>query len=184
MSRSLRGCLFFGPFIRHALVRAPLGVAHAGRPIKQASRLRSQLCISCSCVCPSKAHLSLRPQNYQRLIEAKCRTQRRRHEAERARAAGRGRRRRDGCEALEGCIRPQADRAVSGESMPRLTPDGRAVAGGAPTRRPHLGSALTERAGRRHSPHTDMQPHTPGTTHYTPRTIRTPHDACAQFTNP
>ena len=57
----------------------------------------------------------------------------RRHEAEQARTAGRGRRRRDGCEALEGCIQPQADRAVSGERMTRLTPDGRAVAGGAPT---------------------------------------------------
>ena len=56
----------------------------------------------------------------------------RRHEAEQARTAGRGRRRRDGCEALEGCIQPQADRAVSGERMTRLTPDGRAVAGGAP----------------------------------------------------
>ena len=33
------------PFIRHAPVSAPFGVAHAGRPIKQASRLRSQLCI-------------------------------------------------------------------------------------------------------------------------------------------
>ena len=72
----------------------------------------------------------------------------RRHEAEQARTAGCGRRRRDGCEALEGCIQLQADRAVSGERMTRLTPDGRAVAGGAPTRRPHTGSALTECAGR------------------------------------
>ena len=72
----------------------------------------------------------------------------RRHEAEQARAAGRGRRRRDGCEALEGCIQPQADRAVSGERMTRLTPDERAVAGGAPHLQPHLGSAPTECAGR------------------------------------
>jgi len=35
------------PFIRHALVSAPFGVAHAGRPSKQASRLRSRLCMSC-----------------------------------------------------------------------------------------------------------------------------------------
>ena len=72
------------------------------------------------------------PQNFLRLLGAKRGTQRRRHEAEQARTAGHGRRRRDGCEALEGCIQPQADRAVSGEWMTRLTPDGRAVAGGAP----------------------------------------------------
>ena len=35
------------PFIRHALVSVPFGVAHSGRPSKQASRLRSQLCMSC-----------------------------------------------------------------------------------------------------------------------------------------
>ena len=66
---------------------------------------------------PSKAHSSLRPQNCLRLLGAKLRSRRRRHEAEQAR-------------------------------MTRLTPDGRAVAGGAPTRRPLLGSALTECAGR------------------------------------
>ena len=72
----------------------------------------------------------------------------RRHEAEQARTAGHGRRRRDGCEALEGCIQPQADRAVSGERMTRLTPDGRAVAGGAPPERTKQAQALTECAGR------------------------------------
>ena len=95
-----------------------------------------------------KVHPSLRAQNFLRLLGAKRGTQGRRHEAEQARTAGRGRRRRDGCEALEGCIQPQADRAVSGERMTRLTPDGRAVAGGAPHRRPRPGSALTECAGR------------------------------------
>ena len=72
----------------------------------------------------------------------------RRHEAEQARTAGHGRRRRDGCEALEGCIQPQADRAVSGERMTRLTPDGRAVAGGAPPQRTKKAQTLTECAGR------------------------------------
>jgi len=97
----------------------------------------------------------------------------RRHEAEQARTAGRGRRRRDGCEALEGCIQTQADRTVSGEWMPRRTPDGRAVAGGAPTRQPHAGSAMTECAGR-HSPHTDRQTHATyatHTSHHTPQFI-------------
>ena len=91
---------------------------------------------------------SLRPQNFLRLLGAKRGTRRRRHEAEQARTAGRGRCRRDGCEALEGCIRPQADRAVSGERMTRLTPDGRAVAGGAPPQRTSKAQALTECAGR------------------------------------
>ena len=72
----------------------------------------------------------------------------RRHEAEQARTAGRGRRRRDGCEAHEGCIQTHADRAVSGEGMPRLTPDGRAVAGGAPPQRTKKAQTLTECAGR------------------------------------
>ena len=72
----------------------------------------------------------------------------RRHEAEQARTAGRSRRRRDGCEALEGCIQPQADRAVSGERMTSLTPDGRAVAGGAPPERTKKAQTLTECAGR------------------------------------
>ena len=103
---------------------------------------------------PSKAHSSLRPQNCLRLLGAKLRSRRRRHEAEQARTAGRGRRRRDGCEALEGCIQPQADRAVSGERMTRLTPDGRAVAGGAPP--------------QRHSPHTDIHTSTHHTHVHTP----------------
>ena len=34
------------PFIRHALVSAPFSVALAGRPLKQASRLRFRLCTS------------------------------------------------------------------------------------------------------------------------------------------
>ncbi len=97
---------------------------------------------------PSKAHSSLRPQNCLRLLGAKRGTRRRRHEAEQARTAGHGRRRRDGCEALEGCIQPQADRAVSGERMTRLTPDGRAVAGGAPQQRTKQAQTLTECAGR------------------------------------
>ena len=95
-----------------------------------------------------KALPSLRPQNFLRLLGAKRRTRRRRHEAEQARTAGRGRRRRDGCEALEGCIQPQADRAVSGERVMRLTPDGRAVAGGAPLLRTKKAQTLTECAGR------------------------------------
>ena len=88
------------------------------------------------------------PQNFLRLLGAKRGTQRRRHEAEQARTAGHGRRRRDGCEALEGCIQPQADRAVSGERMTSLTPDGRAVAGGAPPERTKKAQTLTECAGR------------------------------------
>ena len=96
----------------------------------------------------AKAHPSLRPQNFLRLLGVERRTQRRRHEAEQARTAGRGRRRRDGCEAHEGCIQTHADRAVSGEGMPRLTPDGRAVAGGAPPQRTKKAQTLTECAGR------------------------------------
>ena len=38
-SRSLHGCLFLGPFIRHALVSVPFGVAHS-RPLAGTS-LRS-----------------------------------------------------------------------------------------------------------------------------------------------
>ena len=91
---------------------------------------------------------SARPQNFLRLLGAKRGTRRWRHEAEHARTAGRGRRRRDGCEAHEGCIQTHADRAVSGEGMPRLTPDGRAVAGGAPPQRTKKAQTLTECAGR------------------------------------
>ena len=52
--------------------------------------------------------------------------------------------------------RATADRAASA----RGTPQESAGAGGAPTLQPHLGSALTECAGRRHSPRTDLQTRT------------------------
>ena len=40
-------CFGVPPCTRHALVSAPFSVAHSGRPSKQASRLRSRLCIPC-----------------------------------------------------------------------------------------------------------------------------------------
>ena len=45
-SRCAVACFWVPPYIRHALVNTPLGVAHAGRPLKQANRLRSRLTLS------------------------------------------------------------------------------------------------------------------------------------------
>ena len=95
--RSLRGCLFLGPSL------------HSPRPCQRTVWRGS--------FAPLGSASSLRPQNFLRLLGAKRGTRRRRHEAEQARTAGRGRRRRDGCEAHEGCIQPHADRAVSGEAI-------------------------------------------------------------------
>ena len=40
-------CFWLTPFFRHAPVSVPYSVAHSGPPLKQASRLRSRLCMPC-----------------------------------------------------------------------------------------------------------------------------------------